>query len=132
MSSLDIAPDKSLSSTVQLLTRSQNRKLAAEVSATIDAKLLVVQQFNLKCLHCRLDASVPPQQRAKVYTRSKLDKHLRSHFHDRREQIKRLFRLDKNDVGTFKCPCCSADHPKYWREEECLAHMEAEHKVAME
>ena len=50
----------------------------------------------------------------------------------RQVEIERLFRLDKNDVGTSKCPCCSADHPKYWREEECLAHMEAEHKVAME
>ncbi|KAM0697071.1 hypothetical protein Q7P36_003142 [Cladosporium allicinum] len=100
--------------------------------AAMKVALATEPALQAKCLHCRLDASVPPQQQTKVYTRPKLDKHLRSHFHDRREQIKRLFRLDKNDVGTFKCPCCSADHPKYWREEECLAHMEAEHKVAME
>jgi len=101
------------------------------VSAAIDAKLLVVQQSNLKCIQCRLDASVPLQQQTKVYTRSKLDKHLKYKFHDRREQIKRLFCLDKNDVGTFKCPCCSADHPRWWREEECLAHMESGHAEAM-
>jgi hypothetical protein len=90
-----------------------------------------MQQSNLKCVQCRLDATVPLRQQAKTYTRSKLDEHLRSNFHDRREQVKRLFRLDKNDVGTFKCPCCSANHPKWWREEECLAHMESEHEVEM-
>jgi hypothetical protein len=101
------------------------------VSAAIDAQLLTVQQFNLKCVQCRLDATVPLQRQTMTYTRAELDKHLISNYHSRRAQIKRLFRRDKNDVGSLKCPCCSVDHPRWWREEECLAHMESEHEAEM-
>jgi len=105
------------------------RKTYAEVSARFDATLLTT----LRCIKCHLDATVPLEQQTMGYTRSELDKHLEPDFHNRREQIKRLFcGLQKDDLGRFKCPCCSVHHPqKYRDDEEVLAHMESEHEEAM-
>jgi hypothetical protein len=87
--------------------------------------------MNLRCVRCRLDATVPLQQQVVGYTRHALDRHLETDFHSRREQIKRLLCLDKNDVSRFKCPFCSADNPATYREAEGLAHMDSVHEEEM-
>jgi len=90
-----------------------------------------MQQNDLTCIQCRLDGTVPFGKKDSSYTRSLLNKHLKSNYHTRREQVRRAFNIDKDDKSQCKCPCCPADDEKIYLQTAFLAHVESEHETTM-
>lgn len=121
-----IDPAASCPSDMNLSRRSprckvRSRKTFGGHSATTD----------LTCIQCRLDGTVPFQKQNSVYTHSQLNKHLKSNYHSRREQVRRAFIIDKDDKNQCKCPCCPDDDEKTYRQRAFLAHMESDHEATM-
>ena len=137
MSRRAAASRASLSLTVHPLNRQKIEKNAAEAkeetTQEIEAEALAMQQTSLTCIQCRLDGTVPFKTQNLVYTHSQLNKHLKSNFHARREQVRRAFNIDKNYKGQCECPCCPAgDGRKMYLQKAFLAHMESEHGASMD
>jgi hypothetical protein len=93
--------------------------------------MLAMQRTDLTCIQCRLDGTVPFQVKDSVYTHSQLNRHLKSNYHSRRMQVTRAFRIDKNDKGECKCPCCPEDDERIYLQNAFLAHMDSEHAALM-
>ena len=55
---------------------------------------------------CALDPTTTDTQKARRWSRSDLDVHLKSSFHDREKQWERSVKIDGGLIG---CPCCGHD-----------------------
>jgi hypothetical protein len=72
------------------------------------------------------------QKKAAVYTHSKLNQHLKSNFHSRREQFLRAFNFDKDDKSKCRCSRCGDGSNEMHGPGAFIAHMEDYHREIME
>lgn len=101
--------------------------------------LMDSQNSELYCIQCKLDGTVPSAKKENTYSYSQLNKHLKSDFHSRRQQITRAFNIDKDEKGRCPCPCCP-DNDDDDEEEEAqtyniksfFAHMQSDHGDMMD
>lgn len=116
-----------------LLMRQQIRKESeAATSSDHTTPSTSTQKSDLQCIQCKLDPSVSYQKKDTAYTHSELNKHLKSNFHTRREQVLRCFNIDKDENGQCRYPCCGDDSTVLYKEKAFISHMESDHRTVME
>jgi hypothetical protein len=97
--------------------------------------LLDTQKSALYCIQCKLDGTVTYRKKGETYSSSELTKHLKSGFHSRRQQVTRIFNIDKNDKDRCECYCCpdaeDGSKKKMYVLKDFLSHMDSEHEVMM-
>ena len=75
---------------------------------------------------CQLDMTASDAHMKKVYTLSKLDRHLKSSCHSRKEQLIRAFQQEKQDYGDVRCELCPA-RPAISNVKAWLKHLQENH-----
>jgi len=93
-----------------------------------------IRTSGLDCMQCQADPTMSNIDKARLYTLSKLNAHLKGNLHTRKEMARRAFKIDLASRTTVDpkakvpCPLCKApynNHSKF------LAHMKTEHPVQM-
>ncbi|KAK6431995.1 hypothetical protein LTR95_011842 [Oleoguttula sp. CCFEE 5521] len=106
-----------LADEVVLRPQGDEDELPVTLQARIDfiarfASLASIPTSNLKCILCALDPSTPPAAKDKLYTRTKLDRHLRSLYHTRKAEIERAVKTSADENKLLACPLCDEEDIK--------------------
>lgn len=70
------------------------------------AMLMSVPNSNMRCKLCFLDPTTTESQKSMLYTKWKLDRHLKGTFHSRKSQLSRAGCNAEQEDGTVQCPSC--------------------------
>ena len=76
---------------------------------------------NMICLSCCLDPTCTTKEKERKFSKSDLDRHIKSNFHDRDAQIQRAIKHEGRDQ--VSCPLCFENLQKV----EFLQHLHEVH-----